>query len=82
MQRKLLFPIAAAAFALVGCASALAAPLRCSTEGQACIAACGRLLNRADAPNCITNCRTSQSVCTHSGCWISGTDRLCGLLRQ
>jgi hypothetical protein len=81
MQRKLTFLIVAA-LALLGCAGAWAAPLRCSTEGQACIAACGRMLDRADAPNCVTNCRTSQSVCTRSGCWISGTDRLCGLLRQ
>jgi hypothetical protein len=82
MQSKIFFLLIAAAVSLIACASSRAAPMRCTGEGQACIAACGKMGDRIAAANCVTNCRARQSDCVHSGCWVNGPSRICGLLRQ
>jgi hypothetical protein len=83
MTTKLNFAIAVIAAAyLFGAQTALAQPMRCSGEQQACISACNKNPDRAFASACIANCRARQSVCKQTGCWDNGTNRYCGLTRQ
>jgi hypothetical protein len=82
MQRQILCLLIATAVSLIACESPRAAPMRCGSEGQACISACGRISDRAVAANCVTNCRARQSDCVHNGCWVNGPSRICGLMRQ
>ena len=71
-----------AAGLLLGVQGARADAMRCSTELKTCIANCAKNTNRAAVPVCITNCRTRNSTCVHSGCWDDGVRRYCGLQRQ
>lgn len=63
-------------------APAAAAAMRCSGEQTACIAACKKSAPAAALSMCITNCGQRQAICVKSGCWDSGTQKYCGLLRQ
>jgi hypothetical protein len=71
-----------AAFALLPSAPAVSAPMRCSGEEKVCIAACKKSLDRSSLSTCLTNCGLRQSACIKSGCWDSGPQRYCGLLKQ
>jgi hypothetical protein len=59
-----------------------AAPMRCSGEETVCITGCKKSTDRALIPTCITNCGLRQSVCKKTGCWDSGVQKYCGLLKQ
>ncbi len=61
---------------------AAAAAMRCSGEQTACIAACKKSSPAAALSMCITNCGQRQAICMKTGCWDSGTEKYCGLLRQ
>jgi hypothetical protein len=74
--------VIAAACALLSSAPALSAPMRCSGEERICIAACKKSLNRSSISTCLTNCGLRQSACMKSGCWNSGPQKYCGLLKQ
>jgi hypothetical protein len=63
-------------------AAANAAPMRCSGEQKTCIAACNRSPDRGSIPTCVTNCGLRQSLCIKTGCWDSGVQKYCGLLKQ
>jgi hypothetical protein len=65
------------------CADAvLAAPMRCSGEQKICIAACNKSPDRGSISTCITNCGLRQSLCMKIGCWDTGFQKYCGLLKQ
>jgi hypothetical protein len=68
--------------ALLACAPAFSAPMRCSGEEKVCIAACKKSLDRSSLSTCLTSCGLRQSACLKSGCWDSGPQRYCGLLKQ
>ena len=70
------------AFALLSAPTAFAAPMRCSGEEKVCIAACKKSLDRSSISTCLTGCGLRQSACMKSGCWDSGPQRYCGLLKQ
>ena len=70
------------ACALLSTAPAFSAPMRCSGEEKVCIAACKKSIDRSSLSTCLTNCGLRQSVCMKSGCWDSGPQRYCGLLKQ
>jgi hypothetical protein len=70
------------ASALLSSAPASSAPMRCSGEEKICIAACKKSLNRSSISTCLTNCGLRQSACMKSGCWTSGPQKYCGLLKQ
>ena len=69
-------------FALLSTAPVFSAPMRCGGEEKVCIAACKKSLDRSSLSTCLTNCGLRQSVCMRSGCWDSGPQRYCGLLKQ
>jgi hypothetical protein len=71
-----------AASAPLSTAPAFSAPMRCSGEEKICIAACKKSLNRSSISTCLTNCGLRQSACMKSGCWNSGPQKYCGLLKQ
>jgi hypothetical protein len=68
--------------ALLASAPAFSAPMRCSGEEKVCIAACKKSLDRPSLSTCLTTCGLRQSACLKSGCWDSGPQRYCGLLKQ
>ena len=68
--------------ALLSAAPAVSAPMRCSGEEKVCIAACKKSVDRSSISTCLTNCGLRQSACMKSGCWDSGPQRYCGLLKQ
>jgi len=68
--------------ALVCAGAAAAAPMRCSGEQKTCIAVCNKSLDRGSIPTCITNCGMRQSLCMKTGCWDTGFQKYCGLLKQ
>ena len=70
------------AVALLSPAPAFSAPMRCSGEEKTCIAACKKSLDRSSISACVTSCGLRQSACMKSGCWDSGPQRYCGLLKQ
>ena len=70
------------AVALLSAAPAFSAPMRCSGEEKTCVAACKKSLDRSSISTCVTNCGIRQSACMKSGCWDSGPQRYCGLLKQ
>jgi len=82
-QRKTLI-VAAALLDLVAldCQIAPAAPMRCSGEQKICIANCNKSPDRSSIPTCVTNCGARQSLCMKTGCWDSGFQKYCGLLKQ
>jgi len=61
---------------------AAAAPMRCSGEQKICIANCNKSPDRSTIPICVTNCGARQSMCMRTGCWDSGFQKYCGLLKQ
>ena len=67
---------------LLSSAPAFSAPMRCSGEEKVCIAACKKSLDRSSLSTCLTNCGLRQWACMKSGCWDSGPQRYCGLLKQ
>jgi GSG1-like protein len=82
LRRTAALGVISATIALLSAASALSAPMRCSGEEKVCIAACKKSLDRSSLPICLTNCGQRQSACMKSGCWDSGPQRYCGLLKQ
>ncbi|MFZ0623717.1 MAG: hypothetical protein WAM76_17165 [Pseudolabrys sp.] len=60
----------------------VAAPMRCSGEQTACITSCKKNPDRSMLSICITNCGLRQSVCMKTGCWDSGIQKYCGVLKQ
>jgi hypothetical protein len=81
------YKIFAAASALVGpvlldCQIVFAAPMRCSGEQKICITNCNKSTDRSSISICVTNCGARQSVCMKTGCWDSGFQKYCGLLKQ
>jgi hypothetical protein len=68
--------------ALLCAGAAVAAPMRCSGEQKTCIAVCNKSLDRGSIPTCITNCGMRQSLCMKTGCWDTGFQKYCGLLKQ
>jgi hypothetical protein len=61
---------------------AVAAPMRCSGEQKTCLAACNKSLDRSSISTCLTNCGLRQSLCMKTGCWDTGFQKYCGLLKQ
>ncbi len=68
--------------ALLFAGVALAAPMRCTGEQKTCIAACNKSLDRSSLSTCVTNCGLRQSFCMKTGCWDTGFQKYCGLLKQ
>lgn len=71
-----------ALFALLETRPAQAAAMRCSNEEKTCIAVCNKGATKTALPMCITNCGQRKAICMKSGCWDSGLQKYCGLLRQ
>jgi len=71
----------AAVVSLCG-AGAQATPMRCSGEQTTCIAGCKKNPATASIPTCITNCGSRQAYCMKTGCWDTGFQKYCGLLKQ
>jgi hypothetical protein len=69
-------------FALLCIDAAHAAPMRCSGEQKTCIAVCNKSLDRGSISTCVTNCGLRQSLCMKTGCWDTGFQKYCGLLKQ
>jgi hypothetical protein len=82
LRRIAALVVISAACTLLSTASAFSAPMRCSGEEKVCIAACKKSLDRSSISTCLTNCGLRQSACMRSGCWDSGPQRYCGLLKQ
>lgn len=74
--------IIAAGIVLASAQAAAAAPMRCSGEQTACVTGCKKNPDRSTLSICITNCGLRQSVCMKTGCWDSGMQKYCGLLKQ
>ena len=70
------------AFALLSAAPAFSAPMRCSGEETTCIVKCKKSLDRSSISTCLTSCGLRLSACKRTGCWDSGPQRYCGLLKQ
>ncbi|HYC18155.1 MAG TPA: hypothetical protein VEC94_13185 [Pseudolabrys sp.] len=62
--------------------AAVAAPMRCSGEQTICINSCKKNPDRSTLSICITNCGVRQTACMKNGCWNSGMQKYCGLLKQ
>jgi len=56
--------------------------MRCSGEQNTCIASCKKNPAIASIPTCITNCGSRQAYCMKTGCWDTGFQKYCGLLKQ
>jgi hypothetical protein len=56
--------------------------MRCSGEQNTCIANCKKNPDRSFLSICVTNCGARQSICLKTGCWDSGVQKYCGLLKQ
>jgi len=62
--------------------AAVAEPMKCSGEQQACLSGCSKLADRTLVRPCINSCSQRLAVCRQTGCWNNGTNNYCGLLRQ
>jgi len=62
--------------------AAFANAMRCSGEETICINSCKKNPDRSTLSSCITNCGVRRTVCRRTGCWDSGTQKYCGLLKQ
>ena len=62
--------------------TAMAEPLKCSSEQQACLTNCTRLTDSKLLRPCINVCGARQAACRQTGCWDNGSRQYCGLLRQ
>jgi hypothetical protein len=56
--------------------------MRCSGEQKTCITACNKSPDRSSISTCVTNCGARQSICMKTGCWDTGFQKYCGLLKQ
>jgi hypothetical protein len=56
--------------------------MRCSGEETICINSCKKNPDRSTLSICMTNCGIRQSMCRKTGCWDSGAQKYCGLLKQ
>jgi hypothetical protein len=74
--------LAAGLFPLLWSQAALAAPMRCSNEQTICITNCKKNPDRSFLSICLTNCGARQSNCIRTGCWDSGVQKYCGLMKQ
>jgi len=61
---------------------AMAAAMRCSGEQRICITGCNKSPDRSTIRACVTACGARQSLCMKTGCWDSGFQKYCGLLKQ
>ncbi len=77
-----LIAVAVIGLGLLRIDAALAAPMRCSGEQKTCIAVCNKSLDKGSISTCVTNCGLRQSLCMKTGCWDSGVQKYCGLLKQ
>src|SRR5665647_1551226 len=78
VQHKIVYAAAAiVGLALLGAPAAHADPMRCSNVQKSCLADCNRIPDRASLTTCITNCGARQAICVRTGCWNSGSNRLC-----
>jgi hypothetical protein len=74
--------VAVAGLWLLWSQAAFAAPMRCSGEQNICITNCKKNPDRSYLSVCVTNCGARQSNCIRTGCWDSGVQKYCGLLKQ
>jgi hypothetical protein len=74
--------ITAVGIVLAFAQAAVAAPMRCSGEQTICINSCKKNPDRSTLSICITNCGVRQSACKKNGCWDTGFQKYCGLLKQ
>ena len=82
VQRKAVAAAALISLMALDSQIASAAPMRCSGEQKICIANCSKSPDRSTIPTCVTNCGARQSLCMKTGCWDSGFQKYCGLLKQ
>jgi len=61
---------------------ARAVPMRCSGEETICINGCKKNPDRSTMSICMTNCGVRNAMCKKTGCWDSGVQKYCGLLKQ
>lgn len=85
--KPVIYKIIALPAGLIGLAllcsqSVLAVPMRCSGEQNLCIVACQKNPDRSTLSICVTNCGARQSLCKKTGCWDTGAQKYCGLLKQ
>ncbi len=71
----------AAALILLGTQAVLADPMKCSGEEKTCNNNCLKFARVAPA-QCLGNCHLSRQICMRTGCWDTGTNRYCGLMKQ
>ncbi len=67
---------------LLGFGVAKADSMRCSGLHAACVADCRKASNAGSLAACLTNCSQRRGACLRTGCWNSGTQTICDLLRQ
>ena len=67
--------------ALLGAQAAPADPMKCSGEEKTCVTNCSKFA-RMSVQQCLEGCRTSRLICLRTGCWDTGTNRYCGLMKQ
>jgi hypothetical protein len=77
-----LFAVALCGLCLLCGEATVAAPMRCSGEQKTCLAACNKSQDRSSISTCLTNCGFRQSLCMKTGCWDTGLQKYCGLLKQ
>jgi hypothetical protein len=66
---------------LLGAQAALADPMKCSGEEKTCVTNCSKFA-RTTVSQCLEACRMSRIICLRTGCWDTGTNRYCGLMKQ
>ncbi len=81
MTRNLTLAVLAAGALLFG-TEAIAEPMKCTGEQQACLTNCTRLTDPKLVRLCINACGARQATCRQTGCWDNGSSQYCGLLRQ
>jgi hypothetical protein len=74
--------IALLGIALLCAQTVRAAPMRCSGEESICISSCKKNPDKSTLSICVTNCGVRNAMCKKTGCWDSGTQKYCGLLKQ
>ena len=66
---------------LLSAQAALADPMKCSGEEKTCVTNCSKFA-RTTVSQCLEACRMSRIICLRTGCWDTGTNRYCGLMKQ
>jgi hypothetical protein len=74
--------LAAAATLVPVAQPAVAEPMKCTTEQQRCVAACGKFSDQKVWRVCMTACSQRLAACQRTGCWDNGSNTYCGLLRH